>query len=292
MKPRTPVYITIAIILAILFIVYFMFVPNSSFFTSPYFWGTVVISTILTLIHNSIGDLIENDKFKKLTDAEKLAYAEEKNKPYFKGLYDSAFKKQTATTEQDILIDHGFDGIMELDNQLPKWWLGLFYFGVAYCIVYMASYFLTDFGHQMPEYDAEYKSQTASIAEYMKNTPPPTIENAAFSADNIEAGQEVFKTNCVSCHGEGGKGGIGPNLTDNSWINQPEKTLFKNVFNMVENGSPNNPAMQAFGKNGVVNGFDIQNVAAYVYHINQELKPLTPADGAAAPQGTPANWEK
>ena len=292
MKQRTPVYVTISIILVILFIVYYMFVQNSSFLASPYFWGTVVISSILALIHHAIGDLIENDKFKKLSQAEQAEYLQAKKVPYFKGLYDSAFKKQSNTEEKDILIDHGFDGIMELDNQLPKWWLGLFWFGVAYCVVYMLSYWLTDFAHQGAEYDAEYKAQTANIAEYMKNTPPPTIENAVYSADNIAAGEEVFKTNCVSCHGDGGKGGIGPNLTDNTWINQPEKTLFKNVFHMVENGSPNNPAMQAFGKNGVLTGFDIQNVAAYVYHINQEQPPITPAQGGAAPQGTPANWEK
>jgi cytochrome c oxidase cbb3-type subunit 3 len=50
--------------------------------------------------------------------------------------------------------------------------------------------------------------------------------------------------------------------------------------------------MQAFGKNGVLTGFDIQNVAAYIYHINQEQSPITPAQGGAAPQGTVANWEK
>ncbi len=292
MKQRTPVYVTISIILVILFIVYYMFVQNSSFLASPYFWGTVVISSILALIHHAIGDLIENDKFKKLSQAEQAEYLQAKKVPYFKGLYDSAFKKQSNTEEKDILIDHGFDGIMELDNQLPKWWLGLFWFGVAYCVVYLLPYWLTDFAHQGAEYDAEHKAQTANIAEYMKNTPPPTIENAVYSADNIAAGEEVFKTNCVSCHGDGGKGGIGPNLTDNTWINQPEKTLFKNVFHMVENGSPNNPSMQAFGKNGVLTGFDIQNVAAYVYHINQEQPPVTPAQGGAAPQGTPANWEK
>ncbi|MBU8883394.1 cytochrome C [Flavobacteriaceae bacterium JJC] len=292
MKQRTPVYITILIILCILYIVSYMFVQDTSFLTSPYFWGTALIAAIIALIHHSIGDLIENTKFKTLSDEEKKAYLEAKKVPYFKGLYESAFKKQSASEEKDILIDHGFDGIMELDNQLPKWWLGLFWFGVSYCLVYMLSYAFTDFAHQTPEYDAEYKAQTASIAEYVKNTPPPTIDNAAYSPDNIEAGAEVFKTNCVSCHGDGGKGGIGPNLTDNTWINQPEKTLFKNVFHMVENGSPNNPTMQAWGKNGVLTGFDIQNVAAYVYHINQEQKPITPAEGGAAPQGTPANWEK
>ena len=68
MKQRSPVYVTIAIILVILFIMYYMFVQNSSFLSSPYFWGTAVISTILALIQNAIGDLIENEKFKKLWD--------------------------------------------------------------------------------------------------------------------------------------------------------------------------------------------------------------------------------
>ncbi len=292
MKQRAPIYVNVLVILTILFILYYMFIQDSSFLSSAYFWGTVVIAIVLSLIHHTIGDLIENDQFKKLSDEQKAEYLQDKKKPYFKGLYESAFKKQTATEEKDILIDHGFDGIMELDNQLPKWWLGLFYFGVAYCVVYLLSYGFTDFADQFKEYDEEYKAQTASIAEYMKNTPPPTIDDAEYSPDNIAAGEEVFKTNCVSCHSEGGKGGIGPNLTDNHWINQPEKTLFKNVFHMVENGSPNNPAMQAFGKNGVLTGFDIQNVAAYVYHINQEQPPITEADGGAPPQGEPANWEK
>lgn len=292
MKQRTPVYITILVIIAILLVVYYMFIQESTFLSSPYFWGTVVISIILAMIHNAIGDLIENDQFKKLSAEEKSEYITGKQTPYFKALYQSAFKKQTATEEKDILIDHGFDGIMELDNQLPKWWLGLFWFGVVYCAVYMVSYWTTDFADQFVEYDQEYKTQTASIADYVKNTPPPTIENAVYSPDNIAAGEEIFKTNCVSCHSAGGAGGIGPNLTDNTWINQPEKTLFKNVFHMVENGSPNNPAMQAFGKNGVLSGFDIQDVAAYIYHINQEQPPITTDQGGAAPQGTPANWEK
>lgn len=292
MKQRTPVYITILIIVCLLFIVLYMFVQNTSFLASPYFWGTVIIAAIIAMIQHSIGDLVENAKFKALSEEEKKLYLESKKVPYFRSLYNSAFKKQSATEEKDILIDHGFDGIMELDNQLPKWWLGLFWFGVAYCAVYMASYFMSDFAHQGIEYDEEYKAQTASIAKWMEETPPPTIEDAVYSPDNIAAGEEVFKTNCVSCHGDGGKGGIGPNLTDNTWINQPEKTLFKNVFHMVENGSPNNPTMQAFGKNGVLTGFDIQNVAAYIYHINQEQTPITPDKGGAAPQGTPANWEK
>lgn len=292
MKQRAPVYVSIIIILVILMIAYNLFLQDFSFLKSPYFYATVAIMCILAFIQHSLGDLIENQKFQKLTDAEKSEYLKEKNVSYLRGLYDSAFKKQSATEEKDILIDHGFDGIMELDNQLPKWWLGLFYFGVIFCVVYMVFYWTTDFADPIVEYKQEQKEQLASIAQYMKDTPPPTIEDAVYSADNIAAGEEIFKTTCVTCHMEGGAGGIGPNLTDNFWINQPEKTLFKNVFNMVENGSPNNPAMVGFGKTGQLSGFDIQNVAAYVYHINQEQAPLTVDKGGAAPQGTEANWEK
>ena len=292
MKRRTPVYINILIVLGLLLVVFYMFSQTSDFLTSKYFLGTALISVIIVFIQTAIGDLIENEKFKKMTDAEKAVYLNDKKVPYFKYLWNGAFKSQSEKEEKDILIDHGFDGIMELDNQLPKWWVGLFYFGVAYCVLYITSYFLTDFAHPIKEYDQEYKEQIAAVDEYMKTVPQATIETAKFSEDNVEEGKVIFQTNCVTCHGEGGKGGIGPNLTDNFWINQPEKTLFKNVFYMVENGSTNNPTMQAWGKNGVLTGNDIEKVSAYVYHINQEQPPITPAQGGAAPQGTEVQWEK
>lgn len=291
MKQRTPAIVNILVILVLLYILFYMFVESSDFLKSPYFWGTAVISVIMVLIQNSIGDLIENNKFKELSEAEKQVYLEEKKIPYLVRVYKSAFKKQSASEEKDILIDHGFDGIKELDNQLPRWWLGLFWFGVVFCAVYMTSYFTTDFAHPVAEYDKEYKEQLASIDEYMKTVPQATIETAVFSEDNVAAGEEIFKTNCVSCHMEGGRGGIGPNLTDNFWHNQDEKTLFKNVFHVVENGVTGT-AMQAWGKNGVLTGNDIQNVAAYVYHINQEQAPITVAEGGAVPYGTEAHWEK
>lgn len=295
MKQRTPIAINILVVFTLLYIVFYMIVQNNSFLLSPYFLGTLVFAIIMALINHNIGGKIEKTKFQKLSEAEKQAYLEEKKIPYFTRIYRSAFKSQTVEEEKDILIDHGFDGIMELDNQLPKWWLGLFWAGVGYCVLYIIFYFggVADFANAEKEYDEEYKKEIASIAAYEADPKNiVTIETAKYSQDNIEAGKEVFQTNCVSCHMEGGKGGIGPNLTDNFWINQPEKTLFKNIYNVVHNGSPNNPSMQAYGKNGVLTGKDIQNVAAYVYHINQEQKPITQAEGGAAPQGTEVNWQK
>lgn len=268
-----------------------MFAQDSSYFTSPFLWALLLIATILLLIMNSIGDLIENEQFSRLTESEKKEYLTEKNASYFQKLWNSALKKQSQSEEKDILIDHGFDGITELDNSLPKWWIGLFYFGIVFCAVYMLAFTFTDYAHPDAEYDKESKTMLASIIEYEKNAPTINLETAKYSADNIAEGEQLFKTNCVTCHGDGGKGGIGPNLTDTHWINIKEKSLFKNVFWMLENGSPNNPTMRPFIKEGTITGRDAEKIAAYIYHINQETSPITVAQGGASAQGEEVKWE-
>lgn len=291
MKPKTPILVYIIATIGLTIMAFEMFAQGTGYFSTPFFWALLIIVTILLLIMNSIGDLIENEKFKRLSEEEKAEFLKAKETPYYLQLWNSAFKKQSQTEEKDILIDHGFDGITELDNSLPKWWIGLFYFGFAFCAVYMIAFSFTDYAHPDVEYDKEAKQMLASIAEYEKTQPPITIETAVYSADNITEGQQLFNQNCATCHSEGGKGGIGPNLTDNYWINIKEKSLFKNVFWMLENGSPNNPAMRAFLKNGEITGQEAEKIAAYIYHINQEQAPITQAKGGAAPQGEEAKWE-
>ncbi|WP_312397594.1 cbb3-type cytochrome c oxidase N-terminal domain-containing protein [Chryseobacterium sp.] len=291
MKTRTPISVHIAVTIGLTILAFEMFAQDTAYFSSPFFWGLILITIILLFIMNSIGDLVENESFKKLSDEEKAKFLEEKNTPYYLKLWNSAFKKQSATEEKDILIDHGFDGITELDNSLPKWWIGLFYFGCIFCVVYLTAFAFTDYAHPEAELTVETKKMLASIEDYEKTAPQVNLESAKYSADNIAEGQELFKTNCVTCHGDGGKGGIGPNLTDTHWINIKEKSLFKNVFWMLENGSPNNPTMRPFIKEGTITGRDAEKIAAYVYHINQETAPITQAQGGAAPQGEKVTWE-
>jgi len=292
MKTRTPISIYIAVTIGLTIMAFEMFAQDSGYFTSPFFWVLLLIVTILILIMNSIGDLVENENFKNLSEDEKQLFITEKSTPYFEKLWNSAFKKQSQAEEKDILIDHGFDGITELDNSLPKWWIGLFYFGIAFCAVYMLAFSFTDYAHPDAEYDHEAKMQLASIAEYEKTAPAINLETAKYSADNISEGEQLFKANCVTCHSEGARGGIGPNLTDKNWINIKEKNVFRNVFWMLENGSPNNPAMRPFIKEGTITGKDAEKIAAYIYHINQEKSPVTEAQGGAAPQGEIAKWQE
>ncbi len=265
---------------------------ESNYLMTPLFWGMIVVVILLLFIMNAIGDLVENANFKLLSDEEKQAYLKDKSIPYFQKLWNSAVKKQTAKEEKELLIDHGFDGITELDNALPKWWLGLFYFTIASCVVYLFAFAFTDYAHPDVEYQNEAKFQLASIKEYEKTAPAINLETANYNAENIAEGEQIFKTNCVSCHSESGKGGIGPNLTDKQWINIKQKSLFKNVFWMLENGSPNNPTMRPFIKDGVITGRDAEKVAAYIYHINQEKSPITEAQGGAEPQGEEAHWQE
>jgi cytochrome c oxidase cbb3-type subunit 3 len=291
MKTRTPISIYIAVTSASILIAFEMF-ADSYYLQTPFFWGLLVIISILLLIMNSVGDLVENAKFKLLSDVEKRAYLTEKSVPYFQKLWNSAFKKQSPIEEKNLLIDHGFDGITELDNALPRWWLGLFYFTIISCFVYLIAFAFTDYAHPDAEYLDESKMQLASIKDYEKTAPPIDLETASYNADNIAEGEEIFKTNCVSCHSDAGRGGIGPNLTDRHWINIKQKTLFKNVFWMLENGSPNNPAMRPFIKEGTISGREAEKVAAYIYHINQEKAPITESQGGAAPQGEEAHWQE
>ncbi len=292
MKKRAPVSIHIFVTFGLLIMAFEMFAGDSDYFSSPLFWTLILIVSILLLIMNSIEDLVENENFKKLSEEEKQLFLKDKSTVYFEKLWNSAFKKQSQSEEKDILIDHGFDGITELDNALPRWWIGLFYFGIIFCAVYMTAFAFTDYAHPDAELNEETKIQLASINEYEKNTPAIDLQTAKYNADYITEGEQLFKANCVSCHSEGGKGGIGPNLTDKYWINIKEKTVFRNVFWMLENGSPNNPAMRPFIKEGTITGKDAEKIAAYIHHINQEKAPISEALGGAAPQGEPAKWEQ
>lgn len=288
MKPRQPIGITLLIVLGIITGAYYMFTQEWSFFSSILYWSTTIIGIVVVVVNESISKLIEIKKYKLLSEKEKQEYLTLCKLPYFKRLRQSALNKQDDRTESEMLIDHGFDGIVELDNALPKWWLGLFYFGVGYCIVYLISYFSTNFANPYVEYDIEIAKANKQVEDYWKTAPKITAETVEYKPELIEEGKVLFNSNCASCHKEGGAGGIGPNLTDDNWINVKQKKLIQNVFHMVWNGSENNPAMRGFGKGGELTGNDIQKIASYVYNINQEIPDI---NGGAAPQGEKATWE-
>ncbi len=123
--------------------------------------------------------------------------------------------------EKDKLLDHEYDGIRELDNHMPVWWLWLFYFTIAFGVGYVFYYEVFEWG---PDQHEEYELEMAAAAEKYnlnENDAEPVTEAFAWNYSDdpavIEKGREIFmSTNnlCFTCHGSAGEGLVGPNLTD------------------------------------------------------------------------------
>src|ERR1041385_6865076 len=122
--------------------------------------------------------------------------------------------------KEPLLLDHGADGIRELDNNLPRWWVWLFYVTIIFSVIYLGYYHVLRAGGLMAdEYKAEMKLGDAVKAETMGKfeksfaTLEPSKDRAV-----IAAGQAMFLKMCAPCHRADGGGLVGPNLTDDYWI--------------------------------------------------------------------------
>jgi cytochrome c oxidase cbb3-type subunit 3 len=136
--------------------------------------------------------------------------------------------------EAAILTDHDYDGIRELDNALPPWWKYGFYLTIVWAVVYMVYFHVTQSG---PLSLGEYENQLAVAEEEMMayrakaaNLVDETNVVLLTSAEAMGKGKMIFDNLCVTCHGSGGEGKVGPNLTDAYWKNGGDiKDLFKTI---------------------------------------------------------------
>ncbi|WP_341654440.1 cbb3-type cytochrome c oxidase N-terminal domain-containing protein [Blattabacterium cuenoti] len=276
MRSKIPSFILIPSILSVIifmFYVFFVSYNHISYLAHPITIFFFIIITVLLYILESINHLIFRIKLQFLSKEKRKKIFEENEGNYFYRLYRFIFYDSKKINHDGVKkIDHGFDGIIELDNKLPMWWVHLFYLTIVFSAIYFFSYLLIDFSNPYKEYDIAYKNQLKEIEIFEKNTPQVTIKNACFQENLINNGKILFEENCATCHKSDGSGNIGPNLTDDYWINVKEKDLFKNIFSVIWNGSENNPTMRAFGKLGEIKGNDIEKISSYVYFINQKYK--------------------
>ncbi|HRE36893.1 MAG TPA: cbb3-type cytochrome c oxidase N-terminal domain-containing protein [Chitinophagaceae bacterium] len=158
--------------------------------------------------------------------------------------WDRFNKLKPVSEEADLDLGHDYDGIRELDNRLPPWWLYGFYLTIIFAGIYLWRYHVS---HTAPSSKEEYERSVAKaearIQEYMKKKGDAVDENTVkllTSADDIAAGKAIFTdpSKCVVCHGpEGGGNAIGPNLTDDYWIYGGNiKDLFKTIKYGAKNG--------------------------------------------------------
>jgi cytochrome c oxidase cbb3-type subunit 3 len=141
--------------------------------------------------------------------------------------------------EGQILLDHDYDGIKELDNNLPPWWKYGFYLTILVAVVYLLNYHVLHFSPlQADEYKASVKKAESEIAEYMKTSANNVDESSVkelTDAKEIANGRDLFLANCAACHGRAGEGTVGPNLTDDYWLHSGS---VKDIFKTIKYGWP------------------------------------------------------
>lgn len=180
--------------------------------------------------------------------------------------------------EADVLLDHDYDGIKELDNALPPWWKWGFYFTVIVAIIYMFRFHVAKTGPTpLEEYDNEMKIAAAQMEEFKKNSKEAFDETTVTLADakGISEGRKIFSGTCFPCHGANGEGNaVGPNLADEYWLHGGS---LADVFKTITRGVPDK-GMQAWSK--TFSPSDIKNISSFILSL-QGSKPAN----AKAPQG-------
>lgn len=225
---------------------------------------------------------IENIMFQTLSPEAQKRYLEAKNKQvefrWFENLKKRLTKSKAIEKEDEIILDHNYDGIRELDNVLPPWWVYLFYATIIFSVVYLVRFHIVGDYTQEEEYLQEITIAKAEIEEYKKTAKNLVDVNTVellTDASDLQAGKAIYETNCVACHMADGGGGIGPNLTDEYWILGGG---IKNVFNTISEGGRDGKGMVAW-KNSL-KPVEMAQVASYVL----QFQGTTPAN-PKAPEG-------
>ncbi len=179
--------------------------------------------------------------------------------------------------EADVLLDHDYDGIHELDNALPPWWKYGFYITVVVGIIYLFNFHVFGVGkNPTQEYNAEMEAARIQKEIYEASNKDKIDENKVPMADaaGIKAGQALFEANCVACHLKDGGGSVGPNLTDDYWLH---KGSLNDIYHTIKVGYPDK-GMQSWS--GQFSPKQISQLASYIKTLHG-TKPAVPK----APQG-------
>lgn len=181
--------------------------------------------------------------------------------------------------EEEITFHHAYDGIRELDNRLPPWWVNMFILTIVWAVGYMYYY---HWGGDGPSSGEEYKMEVEAAKKEIASAVAGKA--AAIDESNVTAltdasalgeGELIFKNVCAACHGQKGEGTVGPNFTDEYWIHGGG---IKNIFKTIKYGVPEKGMISWQAQ---LKPADMQKVASYILTL-QGTNPPNPK----APQGT------
>ena len=287
---RSLVKFGIGILLAFLIIgiVAIAFLPHFGEPGDQAFYGNFVLFTVFGLavglfiyaisVQNWWNKMDPKKAVERKVVEEKVAVLEKKiGKKLGKlSLFERILQIKPTYTDMDVAMGHDYDGIEELDNPAPPWFMFLFYGSILAAIVYFSVYILGSGLTQEQEYIAELDQAKIDHIAYLEEAQDLVDEtNVTFNSDPafITAGEAIYKEKCVACHLDDGGGSIGPNLTDKNWIHGGG---IKEVFSTIKYGVTAK-GMQSWKNLGAEK---MHQVSSYVL----SLQGTTPAN-PKAPEG-------
>ena len=286
MKKLIPSYIRVLVIFFAVFAAMEYFIdsgdkpafikfPMVSLFLLVFLFLLIAIEVTVNAVDTITYHLLTEEQKNKLAEANELGF---KESTLFKKVSNFLIKPKQVEDEGELLLDHDYDGIKELDNNLPPWWVYLFYICIAFAVIYLVRFEIMGGDNQETELKNEMAQAQKEIAEYKKTAPDLMDENSVTlltDAADLSAGKEIFMANCVACHRADAGGQIGPNLTDDQWILGGG---IKNIFHTLMNGGRDGKGMISW--KGTLKPKQMQEVASYVISL-QGSNPKDPK----APEG-------
>jgi cytochrome c oxidase cbb3-type subunit 3 len=283
MKNMTPWWIRIPILFFIIFGLMEYFIDSGdkpAFIEYPIAQFFLLMILLILIAIELIVKSVENVLFQTLPEEAKERYLNAKPEAWEwtwgKKMYKKLLGTRAIEEEGEIILDHNYDGIRELDNKLPPWWVYLFYATALFAVVYLARFHVFNDYDQDLEYEMEVAEAQAAIEAYRKTAKDLVDVNTVTlltDASDLSAGKAIFETNCAVCHMADGGGGIGPNLTDQYWISGGG---IKDVFRTISEGGRDGKGMIAWKQ--TLKPVEMAQVASYLL----TFQGTTPANPKAA----------
>jgi cytochrome c oxidase cbb3-type subunit III len=196
--------------------------------------------------------------------------------------------------DDPLLLDHEYDGIRELDNKLPRWWVWLFWGCNIFAVIYMGYFHVfargdvAEHGQMVAEYLREMK-----VGEVIKQQAVARFEAEMVSLepssdpDVLAEGKATYMMLCAPCHRADGGGLVGPNLTDDYWIHG---SSYVDNLRIIWNGVP---AKGMVAWRGVLRPGTIQAVGSHIYTLRgaELATPGKPREDQAPVDTGPSEFE-
>ena len=283
MRNLIPSYVRVPLIFFIIWGLIELFVgkPHEpAFMNHPMIIVFLVLVLLLIVAIEAIVVALENVMFQSLDETAKAKYLAQKTATpkiveWVKKTYIKMLGAKPIEKEGEIILDHEYDGIRELDNDLPPWWRYGFYASIIFAAVYLIRFHVFNGENQYEELQSTLELAKVELEEYKKTAKDLVdFDSVTLLTDpaDLASGKAIYDANCVACHMPDGGGGIGPNLTDDHWILGGG---IKNVFHTVSEGGRSGKGMIAWKT--MLKPVEIAQVSSYLLTF-QGTTPANPKE--------------